>query len=97
MTSGLRANGPVWGNLLNKNPGLGGTNLNAAATWIAFSYLATSDRTLNKVRVYLNKTGSPAASDYVLEIYYGLRWRCADGNSRRHANRLSALSNLSGP
>lgn len=60
---------PVWGNLINRGPGLSNTNVNAAATWAAIGFLATESKTLNKVRIFLTKSGSPVAADYRLEIY----------------------------
>jgi hypothetical protein len=60
---------PVWGNLLQRAPGIGNNSLNAAANWVAVGYLATEAKTLSKVRVFLNKSGTLAAADYRLEVY----------------------------
>lgn len=68
MSVGLRRNAQVWGNPVDSVAGTL-SNLNAAATWVAFGFTLDRDRTLNALRAFVNKTASPVAADISCELY----------------------------
>lgn len=66
----LRAPSVMLGFWANPSTGQTTLGLNAAATWLAMSFVVDQAKTLNTVRLYLNTlTGSPATSECTCDLY----------------------------
>lgn len=63
-----RLNSAIWGNLSDPNT-TGSMSVNGAAVWGALTFVLDRAQTLNKVRLFMGRTGTPAASEYRLEVY----------------------------